>query len=293
MSSEGSSDGADPVSTPDVAKRASHTSGNIIIEIDELTVAYPLDGDEDYVVALHKVSLDVEEGEFVTILGPSGCGKTTLMNTIAGLVSPTEGEVRLDGHLVGKPGPDRAVVFQEYALLPWRTVWANIRFGLEMQKNMKEGADERIREVIELVDLTGFEKAYPRQLSGGMQQRAGLARALVADPRILLMDEPFGAVDALTREVMRDELERIILASGKTVIFITHSVDEAILLGDRVVLMTTRPGRIRVIESVPLERPRAKYDARATREFIELREHVWGLLNEDAEAHARGTPEGH
>ena len=238
------------------------------------------------------MSLDIDDGEFITILGPSGCGKTTLLNTIAGLVAPTIGEVRLDGKPVGQPGPDRAVVFQEYGLLPWRTVWNNVRFGLEMQKGLKKDADQRIQEAIDLVDLTGFEKVYPRQLSGGMKQRVGLARALVAEPRILLMDEPFGAVDALTREVMRDELERIILATGKTVVFITHSVDEAILLGERVVVMTTRPGRIRQIESIPLDRPRYGYDARGTKEFIEIREHIWGLLSVDAEEHARGTPEG-
>lgn len=292
MSSEAFRDGAGPAGKPET-EASSHRSGNVIIEVDNLTVAYPLTGEDEYVVALHEVSLSVEEGEFVTILGPSGCGKTTLLSTIAGLVRPTQGEVRLDGHAVDKPGPDRAVVFQEYALLPWRTVWDNVRFGLEMQKSLKDGADERIQQVIELVDLTGFEKAYPRQLSGGMQQRVGLARALVAEPRILLMDEPFGAVDAMTRDVMRDELERIILATGKTVIFITHSVDEAILLGDRVVVMTSRPGRIREIATVPLERPRHEYDARADKEFIELREHVWDILSVEAEVHARGTAEGH
>ena len=279
------SSGADPESS-------GHRSGNVIIEIDNLTVAYPLGSDDSYVVALHEVSLAIDDGEFITILGPSGCGKTTLLNTIAGLVAPTMGEVRLDGKPVGQPGPDRAVVFQEYGLLPWRTVWNNVRFGLEMQKGLKKDADQRIQEAIDLVDLTGFEKVYPRQLSGGMKQRVGLARALVAEPRILLMDEPFGAVDALTREVMRDELERIILATGKTVVFITHSVDEAILLGERVVVMTTRPGRIRQIESIPLDRPRYGYDARGTKEFIEIREHIWGLLSVDAEEHARGTPEG-
>ena len=133
-------------------------SGNAIIEIDNLTVAYPLGSEDSYVVALHEVSLDIDDGEFVTILGPSGCGKTTLLNTIAGLVAPTMGEVRLDGQPVGQPGPDRAVVFQEYALLPWRTVWANVRFGLEMQKELKKDADHRIQEAIDLVDLTGFEK---------------------------------------------------------------------------------------------------------------------------------------
>jgi NitT/TauT family transport system ATP-binding protein len=263
---------------------ASETSRTPIIEVDNLSVAYPLEGDDEFVIAVHEANLSVNEGEFITILGPSGCGKTTLLNVVAGLVQPTLGEVRLDGEPVTGPGPDRAMVFQEYALLPWRTVWDNVRFGIEMQPELKDKGDEPVQEAIDLVELTGFEDAYPRQLSGGMQQRVGLARALVAEPRILLMDEPFGAVDAMTREVMRDELERIIGASGKTVLFITHSMDEAILLADRVVVMSTRPGRVREVKTVGLKRPRYDYDARAEDEFIELREHLWDLLHSDAEA---------
>lgn len=263
-----------------------------LIEVDSLGVEYPLRRQKGTVVALESIELTIHAGEFLAVLGPSGCGKTTLMNTIAGLVEPTTGEVRVEGRPVTKPGPDRAVVFQDYALLPWRTVWGNVRFGIEMQRKPDTGSDERIASVIEMVGLKGFEKAYPRELSGGMQQRAGLARALIAEPVILLMDEPFGAVDAMTREVMRNELERIISKAGKTVVFITHSVDEAILLADRVVVFTSRPGRIKEVVPVSLSRPRYGYDARATNEFIQLREHLWDLLGDEAQLAAGATPDG-
>ena len=261
-----------------------------MIEVEDLSVAYPVGRDGSYVLAVDSVDFSVEEGEFVTILGPSGCGKTTLLNVIAGLVKPTLGEVRLDGNKITRPGPDRAVVFQEHALFPWRTVRANIGFGVELQDKEKQSvAEERIYEVIELVGLTGFENAYPRELSGGMQQRVGLARALIADPRILLMDEPFGAVDALTREVMRNEVERIILETGKTVIFITHSIDEAILLGDRVAVFSPRPGRIKFVADIDLPRPRYDYDARAEQFYIDLREELWELLVGDGPTSSAGS----
>jgi NitT/TauT family transport system ATP-binding protein len=259
-----------------------------VIEIRDLTVAYPQARTTNRLVALWEVNLSVRDGEFVTVVGPSGCGKTTLLNTVAGLLQPTGGEVTVDGRRVAGPGPERAVVFQEYALLPWRTVWDNIRFGLEMQPGLRATAEQRIREAIDLVGLSGFERAYPRELSGGMRQRVGLARALVAEPKILLMDEPFAAVDAMTREVMQGELERIVAATGKTVIFITHSIDEAIILGDRVVVATTRPGRIKEIVEVGLPRPRGAVDVKADPRFITVREHVWTLLKDEAIIHARG-----
>jgi NitT/TauT family transport system ATP-binding protein len=237
---------------------------------------------------LWEVSLTVEDGEFVTVVGPSGCGKTTLLNTIAGLVTPTGGEVRVDGVPVTGPGPDRAVVFQDYALLPWRSVWDNIRLGLEAQPHLRDGAEEAIRDAVELVGLKGFENAYPRELSGGMRQRVGLARALAASPKILLMDEPFAAVDAMTRDVMQVELLKIVATTKKTVMFITHSIEEAILLGDRIVVATTRPGRIKEIVPVNLERPRWKYDVKAHPEFIRLRDHLWNLLSHEAQVHAHG-----
>jgi NitT/TauT family transport system ATP-binding protein len=174
------------------------------------------------------------------------------------------------------------VVFQDYALFPWRSVHDNIRFGLESDPRVRREADERIAAAVDLVGLRGFEDAYPHQLSGGMQQRVGLARALVVQPKILLMDEPFAAVDAMTREVMQTELERIVASTGTTAILITHSIDEAILLGDRVVVATTRPGRIKQILAVDLERPRGGDGTKSDPRFLELREQIWGLLRDDA-----------
>lgn len=259
------------------------------IKIEDVTVAYPrLDSDEQ-LVALWQFSLDIAPAEFVTVVGPSGCGKTTLLNCIAGLVHPVEGRVLVDGSPVSDPGPDRAVVFQDYALFPWRTVWGNVKFGLESQPALSSDADDRIASTIELVGLNGFERAYPRELSGGMRQRVGLARAIVADPKVLLMDEPFAAVDAMTREVMQGELERIVADSGKTALFITHSIDEAILLGDRVVVATTRPGRIKAILSIDLPRPRGSYDAKADPIFVTAREQIWDLLSSEAVEHAKGA----
>jgi NitT/TauT family transport system ATP-binding protein len=259
------------------------------IHIEDVTVAYPQARSDRRLIALWQLSLDIPGGEFVTVVGPSGCGKTTLLNCIAGLVAPTEGRVLVDSELVTGPGPDRAVVFQDYALLPWRTVWDNIHFGLEGRGRRTSDVHDRITAVIRMVGLTGFEKAYPRELSGGMRQRVGLARALVAEPRVLLMDEPFAAVDAMTREVMQGELERIVAESGKTCVLITHSIDEAVQLGDRVIVATTRPGRIKAILPIDLKRPRWSYDAKAEPAFIEARERIWELLQTEAAEHARGT----
>jgi NitT/TauT family transport system ATP-binding protein len=251
------------------------------IQIEDLTVSYPQARSDHPLIALWRVGLTVDEGEFVTIVGPSGCGKTTLLNAVAGLVRPTEGRILVDGRPVVGPSPERAVVFQDYALFPWRTAWDNVKFGLEEQPRLRVGADERIRAAIELVGLSGFEKAYPRELSGGMRQRVGLARALVAEPKILLMDEPFAAVDAMTREVMQGELERIVAESGKTAILITHSIDEAVLLGDRVFVATTRPGRVKAVLPVSLPRPRRNHDIKGMPTFIRIREEIWGLLHND------------
>lgn len=259
-----------------------------LIEVKNLTVRYNIARTGQTLTAVENVNLTVDQGEFVTVLGPSGCGKTTVMNVIAGLVDATEGEVLVDGQPVTGPNPDRAVVFQDYALLPWRTVYDNVRFGVEMQKRFSGSSmHDKIQETIELVGLGGFEKAYPRELSGGMQQRVGLARALVAEPRILLMDEPLGAVDALTREVMRSELEKLIALTGKTVVFITHSIEEAILLGDRVVVFKSHPGSVLEVHNVDMQRPRSERGAQSEPRYLELRDHLWSALEKEATSAVR------
>ncbi len=257
------------------------------IEIERLTIQYELRERRQALVALLDFDLDVADGEFVVVVGPSGCGKTTLINAIAGLIRPTRGRILVDGKPVSAPGPDRALVFQDYALLPWRTTWGNVKFGIEMQRG-RSGAlsEDAIARAIELVGLRGFEHSYPHELSGGMRQRVGLARALVAEPQVLLMDEPFAALDAMTREVMGGELEAIVEQSGRTAIFITHSIDEAISLADRIVVASARPGRIKEIVSVDLPRPRREYDVKSHPGYAPIREHIWELLRHEAEVHA-------
>ncbi len=208
------------------------------------------------VLALHEVSFQVENNEFFSIVGPSGCGKTTLLNLLAGFERPTRGELRVGGELIAEPGWERAVVFQEYALFPWYTVAQNIAYGLK-RKKLPEAEQRRLLDhYVGLVGLRGFEKRYPRELSGGMRQRVSIARALAVDPAILLMDEPFASLDILTREYMQDELLKIWERERKTVIFVTHSIDEAIKLSDRVAIMTPRPGRVEEIKLVESPRPR-------------------------------------
>ncbi len=208
------------------------------------------------VEALRDINLSVGENEFVCLVGPSGCGKTTLLRIIAGLDRPTDGEVLLDGKLIVGPGPLRGMVFQEYSLFPWRTVLDNVAFGLELRGVSKEARLARARSYLKTVGLEAFEASYPHELSGGMKQRVAIVRALVNDPKALLMDEPFGALDAQTRNVMQSELLRIWQEKKKTVVFVTHSMDEAIYLGDRVVIMSARPGMISDIIDIDVARPR-------------------------------------
>jgi NitT/TauT family transport system ATP-binding protein len=207
--------------------------------------------------ALDGIELTVADGEFVSVVGPSGCGKSTLMRIVAGLVRPTSGAVKVAGRLVDRPAPDVGIVFQKATLLPWRSVVGNIDLQLEMRNLPRASRADRLRRLIELTGLSGFEAALPHELSGGMQQRVALCRALIHDPPILLMDEPFGALDAMTREAMNIELQRVWMDSAKTVLFITHSISEAVFLSDRIIVMTPRPGRIAEIVSVNLARPRS------------------------------------
>jgi NitT/TauT family transport system ATP-binding protein len=252
----------------------------LAVEARGVSVEYERTRNKDTLVALEDFTLEVADGEFLAVVGPSGCGKSTFLNVVAGLVPPAAGEVKVFGKEVTGPGADRAVVFQDYALMPWRTVEKNVRFGLEMQGRADSDTGAKVARYIEMVGLSGFEKSYPRELSGGMRQRVGLARALVTEPRLLLMDEPFAAVDAMTREIMQEELTRIVAETGQAIIFITHGVDEAITLGDRIAVVTNRPGRIKEIIEVDLPRPRSRA-SRQLPEFQALRDRVWQLLSDE------------
>jgi NitT/TauT family transport system ATP-binding protein len=222
-------------------------------------------------LVLDDVSFDVPDAQFLCLLGPSGCGKTTLIRIAAGLTTAEAGRVMVDGTTVTGPGTDRALVFQSYGLLPWRSVLRNVEFGLEITGLPKAKRREIARQNITRVGLEGFESHYPHQISGGMQQRVGLARALSKDPTLLLMDEPFAAVDMQTRETLQEELLKVWSEAKRTVIFVTHSIDEAIYLADRVIVMQSKPGRIAADIPVNLPRPRYDYDVKATPEFGELR----------------------
>jgi NitT/TauT family transport system ATP-binding protein len=232
-------------------------------------------------VALDAIDFDVREGEFLTLVGPSGCGKSTLLDLISGLSEPSSGEIRLGGRPVNGPGLDRGVVFQQYALFPWRTALANVAFGLETKGVPRRERLARSRDVLDLVGLSAFADRYPHQLSGGMKQRVAIARSLAYEPEVLLMDEPYAALDAQTREALQDQLIDIWRRTGKTIVFITHSIEEAIYLGQRVAVMTSRPGRIKQVLDVEL--PEAD-DVRSTPEFAAQRHEVWQLLRDEISA---------
>jgi NitT/TauT family transport system ATP-binding protein len=233
--------------------------------------------------ALSNVNLTVRANEFVSIIGPSGCGKTTLLKIIDGLIPYDDGSILINGKPIRGPGPDRAVVFQTFALLPWRTVLGNVEFSLEFRKISPKQRSEIARDYLHRVGLGDFENHYPHELSGGMQQRAGLARALAVSPEILLMDEPFGAVDAQTRQLLQEDLLELWQRERKTVIFITHSMDEAVYLSDRVVVMTPRPGKVAEILDVPLARPRIADEVRRDPRFVDLTNYIWDSLKKNME----------
>jgi NitT/TauT family transport system ATP-binding protein len=235
--------------------------------------------------ALRGVDLAVERGEFICVVGPSGCGKTTFLRIIAGLEQATSGEVVLDGHAVRKPGSDRGFVFQNDSLLPWRTVLDNAIIGRELAGSIGAADRKHTMELLKLVGLEGFEHYHPRQLSGGMRQRVNLARALAIDPEILLMDEPFAALDAQTREIMQTELLRIWERGQKTVLFVTHQIDEAVFLADRVLVFARRPGRLQAEVKIPLPRPR-NLAIKRTGEFVALVDRIWRMIEDDVRAAA-------
>jgi len=233
---------------------------------------------EGSVVAFRNVDLNVRKNEVLCIVGPSGCGKTTLLRCIGGLLAPSAGAVLIDGQAVNSPRAGVAIVFQHFGLLPWKSVVDNVAFGLKIAGAPRHLIAERLAHYIQLVGLAGFENHYPYQLSGGMQQRVGLARALAIDPEVLLMDEPFASVDAQTREVLQEELLQLHERERKTMIFITHSIDEAIILGDRVAVMASRPGRVKEVLAVDLPRPRDPAKVRAASRYTELRKYIWEEL---------------
>ena len=238
-----------------------------------------------HVVALDNVSLDVAEGEFVTLVGPSGCGKSTMLNLIGGLLEPTSGDVMVHGEKVKGPNPDRGVIFQQYALFPWLTAQQNVEFGLRLKGLRKAERQERALHYLDLVGIADFAKALPKELSGGMKQRCAIARAYAVTPSVLLMDEPFGALDALTRVQMQDELLKTWEKERRTIVFITHDVDEAVYLASRVVVMSPRPGRISEIVDVPLPYSRNE-ELRLSLEFAEIRADVWrGVHHRDEIKH--------
>jgi len=232
------------------------------------------------VEALSDLSFSVGENEFVSIVGPSGCGKSTLLYIIAGFIAPSKGEVLIDHRTVREPGPDRGIVFQEYALFPWRTVQDNIKYGLEEKGVPRGEADRIVQKYLRLMGLEGFQHKYPKELSGGMKQRVALARTLAYDPGVLLMDEPFGALDAQTRELMQEELQRIWQQTRKTVLLVTHDIEEAVYLGDRVVVFTARPGQIKAVVPIALPQPR-DIEVKKTAAFMAYRNTIWDLLRDE------------
>ena len=230
--------------------------------------------------ALDDMSFQVQAGEFLVIVGPSGCGKSTLLDLLAGLTKPCSGRILLDGKPIGGPAMDRGIVFQQYALFPWRTALENVAFGLEVKGIPERERREVAQRYLSLVGLDGFENRHPHELSGGMKQRVAIARSLAYDPEVLMMDEPFAALDAQTRETLQAELVRIWQASGKTIIFITHGIDEAVALGQRVAIMTSGPGRIKTVVEVP-EALRQSDDVRSHPDFAAVRHEIWSVLRDE------------
>jgi NitT/TauT family transport system ATP-binding protein len=238
-------------------------------------------GPSDRFTALEDITLDVRPGEFLALVGPSGCGKSTLLDLLGGLTAPTSGRILLDGRPIEGPARDRGIVFQQYALFPWRTAAQNVEFGLDIAGLKARQRREIARHYLDLVGLTAFADRYPHELSGGMKQRVAIARSLAYDPEVLLMDEPFAALDAQTRETLQGELLRIWRATGKTIIFITHGIDEAVVLGQRVAVMTSRPGRIKHVVEIPEALRNESEDVRSLPEFGPVRHEVWSLLRDE------------
>lgn len=257
------------------------------IVLDNLTQVYYIRTKENAkkrkFTAIKDFSLSIDKGEFIAIVGPSGCGKSTLLDIISGLSKANSGNIFIDGNTITGPALDRGFVMQGYALFPWRTVRRNVEFGLELKKIPKKERANISQEYLELVGLKGYEERYPHELSGGMRQRVAIARSLAYEPEVLLMDEPFAAVDAQTRETLQDELLRIWEKTNKTIIFVTHSIEEAVLLADRVVVLTKNPGTIKKVVEINLPRPRTNAEMRVSTDYSWITNNVWELLQETQE----------
>lgn len=249
---------------------------------DDMSIEFPDPRGRNPRLAVSHVDLQIADQEFVCILGPSGCGKSTVLNVVAGFLEPTAGFMLVDGQAVNRPGPERGVVFQDANIFPWLTVEQNIGFGPRLRQGSSNEVKERTAEFVERVGLTGFEQHLPLELSGGMRQRVGLARTLINDPSVLLMDEPFGALDAQTRILMQELLLDLWERDRKTVIFVTHDIDEALLLGDRVVVMSASPGRVKEVVRVDLPRPRS-FDITSDEKFLGMRRHLMDELHSETE----------
>jgi len=262
---------------------------SIILAAESVTRTFPSGaGGGMTVTAIANLSLEVREGEFLCLLGASGCGKTTMINMFAGFIQPTSGRVLLRGEPITKIEPRCGMLFQSYALLPWKTVRGNVEFGLKMKGVGQRERRDIAQRFIEMVKLKGFEDYYPSELSGGMQQRVTLARILAADPEVLLMDEPFAALDAMTRQIMQEELLRLQEKSGKTIVFITHNIDEALVLADRIAILSARPGRIKTIIENDLPRPR-HVEVQLTASYTELKARVWACVEDEVMKHMESS----
>lgn len=256
-----------------------------LIQLEDVTKVFPSrKGD---VVAVRDFSYAIRSGEVVTLVGASGCGKTTILNMVAGFLSPTSGRILLEGKPITKVEPRCGMIFQAYALFPWLTVWKNVEFGPKINGVPKKVRQEEARNYIKMVGLEGFEDAYPGELSGGMRQRVALCRVLANKPDILLCDEPFAALDAMTRQVMQQELLKIVNESGQTVFFITHSIDEALILSDKVVVMSARPGRVKAVYDINLPHPR-KVEVQLTEDYLRLKRQIWDIVEEEVRVSMRG-----
>ena len=260
------------------ARNLKNTSEHVRVRIDNVRKVF--NGRNGEMVALNGVSLDIHDNEFICVVGPSGCGKSTLLNIIAGLLEPTDGKVYCDGKEVTGTGTERGVVFQQYALFPWLTVKKNVMFALEMRGVKGKQAEQEAMKYLEMVDLAKFADHYPKELSGGMKQRVAIARAYAAEPEVLLMDEPFGALDAQTRTQLQTELLETWERDKKTCFFITHDVDEAIILAQRVIIMSARPGRIKEIVDIDIPYPRTQ-ETKMTPEFMELKNRIWSQVYQE------------